>query len=115
MAVFWTVLVVFILIVIIKTQVMLSKPTLGQDSNDKCRAGIIATTINILDFFSTLYFWYIFFMTGSWFVFYKLQERVYCFIPTHITYWENFVQYDYLFGFVTASKLIFVLFKVYFD
>ena len=54
-------------------------------------------------------------MTGYWFVFYKLQERVYCFIPTHITYWENFVQYDYLFGFVTASKLIFVLFKVYFD
>jgi len=29
MAVFWAVLVVLILIVIIKTQVMLSKPTLG--------------------------------------------------------------------------------------
>ena len=34
------------------------------------------------------------------------------FMPTHATYWENFKQYDYLFGFVTASKLLYMLFKV---
>jgi len=94
---------------------MLSKPTLGQDSNDSCRTGLITTLVNVLDFFSTIYFWYIFFMTGYWFVFFKLQERVYCFMPTHITYWENFVQYDWLFGWVTGCKLVFVFFKVYFD
>ena len=30
-----------------------------------------------LDFFSTIYFWYLFFMIGYWFVFYKMQERVF--------------------------------------
>lgn len=54
-------------------------------------------------------------MTGYWFVFFKLQERVYCFMPTHKTYWENFVQYDWLFAWVFGCKLVYVLFKVYFD
>lgn len=115
MAIFYIVLVIMLLILIIKTQVMLSKPTLSQDQNDKCRTGLITALVNLLDFFSTMYFWYIFFMTGYWFVFFKLQERVYCFMPTHKTYWENFEQYDWLFGWVTGAKLVFVIFKVYFD
>ena len=54
-------------------------------------------------------------MIGYWFVFFKLQERVYCFLPTHKTYWENFEQYDWLFGWVTGSKLCYVMYKIYFD
>lgn len=44
----------------------------------------------MIDFFSTIYFWYLFFMIGYWFVFFKLQERVYTFMPTHETYYDNF-------------------------
>ena len=66
----------------------------------------------MLDFFSTLYFWFLFFMIGYWFIFFKLQERVFLFMPTHLTYWDNFKQYDYLFGFVTASKLLYVIVTV---
>ena len=33
-------------------------------------------------------------------------------MPTHLTYWDNFKQYDYLFGFVTASKLLYVIVTV---
>lgn len=54
-------------------------------------------------------------MIGYWWVFFKLQERVYTFVPTHATYWDNFEQYDYLFAFVIGSKLIYVIFKVYFE
>jgi len=68
-----------------------------------------------LDFFSTIYFWYLFFMIGYWFVFYKMQERVFLFVPTHETYWTNFEQYDWLFAWAAGSKLVTVLFKVYFD
>lgn len=54
-------------------------------------------------------------MIGYWWVFFKIQERVYCFMPTHVEYWTNFVQYDWLFGWVAATKLVFVIFKVFFD
>lgn len=54
-------------------------------------------------------------MIGYWFVFFKMQERVFLFVPTHETYWTNFEQYDWLFAWVAGSKLVTVLFKVYFD
>jgi len=69
----------------------------------------------MLDFFSTIYFWYLWFMIGYWWVFFKLQERVYCFMPTHVEYWTNFAQYDWLFAWVAGSKLVYVFFKVFFD
>jgi hypothetical protein len=31
-----------------------------------------ASLIKLLDFFSTLFFWYLFAMTGYWFIFFKL-------------------------------------------
>jgi len=65
--------------------------------------------------FSTLFFWYIFAMTGYWFVFFKLQERVYCFLPGLNTYYENYYRYDWLFGWVCGAKLVYVLYKIYFD
>ncbi len=54
-------------------------------------------------------------MIGYWFVFFKMQERVFLFVPTHETYWTNFEQYDWLFAWTAGSKLVTVLFKVYFD
>jgi len=45
-----------------------------------------------MDLFSTLFFWYLFAMTGYWFVFFKLQSNVYCFLPS-LDDW--FPYYDY--------------------
>ena len=115
MGIFYTVLVVLILILLAKSQVAISRMRSTGNDNDAFRTGFIVFFVNLLDFFSTLYFWYLFFMIGYWFVFFKLQERVFCFIPTHKTYWENFEQYDWLFGWVTGCKLVYVIFKVYFD
>jgi len=115
MGIFYTLLAILILIIIIKMQVLLSKPQIGAEQNDNCKTGIISLIVFILDFFSTFYFWYLFFMIGYWWVFFKLQERVYTFVPTHETYWTNFEQYDWLFAWVTGSKLVYVIFKVFFD
>ena len=90
MGIFYTVLVVLILILLAKSQVAISRMRSTGNDNDAFRTGFIVFFVNLLDFFSTLYFWYLFFMIGYWFVFFKLQERVFCFIPTHKTYWENF-------------------------
>jgi hypothetical protein len=36
-----------------------------------------------LDLYSRIFFWYLVGMTGYWFVFFKLQERVSCFMPSY--------------------------------
>ena len=107
-------LVVLILILVIKACVYIKKPKLSRNQ-DNTRQVCFDVIRDLLDFFSTIYFWYLFFMIGYWFVFFKLQERVYCFLPTHKTYWENFEQYDWLFGWVTGAKLCYVMYKIYFD
>lgn len=71
--------------------------------------------MSALDLFSTLFFWYLFAMTGYWFVFFKLQERVYCFLPDMNSFYVNYQPYDILFGLVCSSKLVFVAFKIYFE
>jgi meckelin len=73
--------------------------------------------VNALDIFSSLMFWYLFLMTGYWFVFFKLQERVYCFLPAHEgleNFQQNYRPYDILFGLVCSSKFVQVIFKIYF-
>ena len=54
-------------------------------------------------------------MTGYWFIFFKLQERVYCFLPDMNSFYVNYQPYDILFGLVCSSKLVFVAFKIYFE
>ena len=107
-------MVVLLLILVIKACVYIKKPGISQNQ-DNSRQVFLLIIRDLLDFFSTIFFWYLFFMIGYWFVFFKLQERVYCFLPTHKTYWENFEQYDWLFGWVTGAKLCYVMFKIYFD
>lgn len=36
-------------------------------------------------------------------------------MPTHETYYDNFEQYDWLFGWVMGMKLVYMILKVYFD
>ena len=115
MGIFYTLLAILVIIILIKMVVLTSRPKINDVQNEECRDAIINLIVFILDFFSTIYFWYLWFMIGYWWVFFKLQERVYTFVPTHETYWENFEQYDWLFGWVTGSKLVFMLFKVFFD
>jgi len=60
-------------------------------------------------------FWYLFLMTGYWFVFFKLQERVYCFLPELNSFEINYEPFDILFGLVCSSKLVFVAYKICFQ
>jgi len=71
--------------------------------------------MNLIDIFSTLFFWFLFALTGYWFIFFKLQERVYCFLPGLDTYDTNFKQFDFMFWAVAGAKLVLVLFKIIFE
>ena len=85
--------------------------------NDKLRQTFIfvKTLMNLIDLFSTFYFWFIFSATGYWFIFFKLQERVYCFLPGLDTYVTNFRPFDILFYIVLVMKLIYIVFKIIFE
>lgn len=70
-----------VLLLIVATVVLSDRPELATDQNARASYLVVKTLFNGLDLFSYLFFWYIFAMTGYWFVFFKLQERVYCFLP----------------------------------
>jgi hypothetical protein len=114
-SVFWVVLVVALLQLVVVTYFYFNRPTLETDHNARCLLIIIRVIINSFDLFANFFFWFIFAATGWVFIFFKLQDRVYTFMPPLEDYDANYKQYDVLFGIVTATKLISVLFKIYFD
>ena len=68
----------------------------------------------LMDIFSTLFFWYLVLMTGYWFVFFKLQERIFCFLPSFKGTDKPYTTYTWLFGAVGLTKLISMIFKIRF-
>lgn len=76
---------------------------------------VVKVMINSIDLFSKFFFWYIFAVSGWEFIFFKLQDRVYTFLPPMSQYNEYYKQYDVLFGIVAATKLVAVMFKIYFE
>ena len=71
--------------------------------------------VNLFDMFSLIFFCYLFAVTGATFVFFKLQERVYCFMPGIEAQKEAYRMYDWLFSIVVGTKLLYMLFKIYFE
>lgn len=106
---------IFILLLLIATAVLTTRPQLEDNFCANFWYMAVKTYINALDIFSTLMFWYLFLMTGYWFVFFKLQERVYCFLPELDSFKKNYEPYDILFGLVCSSKLVYVAFKIKFE
>lgn len=71
-AAFWTFMGIFLLILLIVTCVLADRPALTTDFAARFTYLSVKTTMNALDIFSTLFFWYLFATTGYWFVFFKL-------------------------------------------
>lgn len=91
------------------------RPSLTVNSDTQSIAWIIRIIINSFHMFANFFFWFIFAVTGWVFIFFKLQDRVYTFMPPLSEYKENYKKYDILFGIVCATKLISMLFTIYFD
>ena len=68
-----------------------------------------------LEVFSNIFFWYMFAMTGWWFIFYKLQERVYVFMPGLDSFEENYKPYDGMLIALTVCKFVAMLYKIIFE
>lgn len=100
--------------VFVVTYFEFNRPSISTDSDMVCQFVILKGFINALDLFAKFFFWFIFAATGWVFIFFKLQDRVYTFLPPLSDYVENYKQYDILFGIVCATKLISMIFNIYF-
>lgn len=75
---------------------------------------IVKSVMSLFEVFSTVYFWYLYAMTGCYFLFFKYQQRVYVLLPgLEIQY--NFEPYDGMLGTVALTKLLSLTSKIYFD
>ena len=111
---FWVVLVLTVLSLIVVTYFQFNRPSLESEET-KCVSMFIRLIVNTITLFSKFFFWFIFAVTGWVFVFFKLQDRVYTFMPPLSDYTENYKQYDWLFGIVCGTKLVSMMFTIYFD
>ena len=62
--------------------------------------------------YSTIFFWYLVFQTGIWFIFFKLQERVFCFLPT-LDRQDIYEYYDEMLISLIVIKVVAVFLKIY--
>ena len=74
-------MVIFAVIVVVHICIWSWGPTLEDDASAKCKYAIVKFGIIAIDVFSNLFFWFIVLVTGYWFIFFKLQERVYVLLP----------------------------------
>ena len=111
-------LIVFIIVLVLVMMVKMYKSCGRQGisgNEDACQYIFLKSLVAIIDVFSTLFFWLCVLLTGYWFVFFKLQERVYCFLPGLDTYMENYKSFDFMIGFVYGAKVVYMLYQVYFE
>ncbi len=67
------------------------------------------------DYFSFFYFWYLFGMTAYWFIFFKLEERVFLLLPALDTYADNYEPFIIIFGLTASLKFVTIIYKIIFD
>lgn len=86
---FYVLLIIVILISLVKAYFVSQNSKLSVDRGAES-IDFITTSITIfIDLFSSVFFWLMVGFTGWWFVFYKLQSRVYYLLPALDEYGTN--------------------------
>ena len=107
--------VLFGIILVGKMIIWCMTPSLSDDPAARCRYAFVKIFIVAIDLYSNLFFWFLVFFTGYWFIFFKLQERVFVLLPSLNTYSQNYKPYDFLFFFVFGAKILAILYKIIFE
>lgn len=71
-AAFYVFMAIFVIIWFVVMVVAYKKPQLEVETNARCIFLTVKGVYFALDIFSQLMFWYLFLMTGYWFIFFKL-------------------------------------------
>lgn len=98
-------------IVVVKIIVFATSPQLSSDPTALCKFGFYKFFVSSLEIFSNLAFWFLVITTGYWFVFFKLQERVYVLLPT-VDSDSDYKPFEALFFVVVSTKFLSLLLKI---
>jgi meckelin len=64
--------------------------------------------VMLIGTWAMMMFWYLFCFTAYWFIFYKMQYRVYVLLPPNDAYYSNYLAFEVVFGIVLSFQLLFV-------
>jgi len=103
------------LILLYRLGVVCAAPSLAQDTEAKVGRFSMSFFILVFDLFSYFYFWFLFGMTAYWFIFFKIQERVFLLMPNLNTYQTNYKPFVTIFAIATCFKFVAILLKIYFE
>jgi len=90
-------------------------PQLNEDPAAFCKFAVVKFIFSAFDLYSYIFFWFMVIFTGYWFIFFKMEERVYLLLPELDTYGENYRPFDVLFGCVLGAKVFTIVFKITFE
>ena len=68
-----------------------------------------------MNVFSSVFFWFLVILAGYWFVFFKMEERVYLLLPDVNHSSSLYYSFDVIFGLVISTKLFSIFFKIFFE
>ena len=108
-------IVIFAIIILINIVVLSRTDRLQTDATASFNFLLITAFSMSIDFFANIFFWYMFGMCAWWFVFFKMQERVYCLLPAIDSYEVNYHPYDAMLISLTVFKFFSLFKKILFD
>jgi hypothetical protein len=112
---FWTLCVILALAVCLFVGISSKAERLTTDATASTQLAAFRGITTSLSLFSSFFFWYLFAMCAWWFIFYKLQERVYCLLPPLGSFEDNYVQYEGMLIALTVCKALSIFYKIAFE
>jgi meckelin len=106
---------IFGAMVVVQVAIWSKIPQLSDDPLAKCQYTIVKIILALVTNFSQLFFWFLVIISGYWFIFFKWQEQVYILLPEVNHYSTLYYSFDVIFGLVLSTKLVMLLYKIYFE
>lgn len=108
-------MVLFGIMAIIQLTVWNFLPQLSDDVTARCQYFIVKIFIVAISTFSQILFWFLVIVSGYYFIFFKWQQQVYLLLPKVDHFSSLYYSFDVVFGLVTSTKLVWLIYKIYFE
>lgn len=108
-------MVIFGIMSIIQLIVWNFLPQLSDDVTARCQYFIVKIFIVAISTFSQILFWFLVIISGYYFIFFKWQQQVYLLLPKVDHFSSLYYSFDVVFGLVTSTKLVWLIYKIYFE
>lgn len=120
---FWefcnTFFVIFIVLMVVLSllQAYISQRSaaLKVDSTAQMQNNLVKFIMLTMQTFCKIFFWFVFAMCAWWFIFFKLQQRVYCFLPPLGSYLVNYKAYDDMLISLVVLKFVSLAYEIVFE